>query len=117
MVQGRKMNWEDIEKAAMEILNLRPDGWTKPHLHDLAKLFEEGGEVAECMVKSKKTKEDLGDELSDVLTVIAVIAIRNNIDMRDAHRRKQAERVQKLVNRFHNGVYPEPKINVGGNND
>lgn len=111
------MNWEDIEKAAMEILNLRPDGWDKPKLHDLAKLCEEAGEVAECMVKTSKTKEDLGDELSDVLTVIAVIAIRNNIDMRDAHPRKQAERVQKLVNRFHGGNYPVPKINYGGDND
>lgn len=111
------MNWEEIEIAAIEILNLRPDGWDKPKLHDLAKLFEEGGEVAECMVKTKKTKEDLGDELSDVLTVVAVIAIRNGIDMQTAHPRKQAERVQKLVNRFHNGVYPEPKTNVGGGND
>ncbi len=111
------MNWEAVEAMAMEILNLRPDGWDKPLLHDLAKLCEEAGEVAECMVKTKKTKEDLGDELSDVLTVIAVIALRNNIDMRDAHPRKQAERVKKLVKRFHDGVYPEPKVNYGGGND
>lgn len=110
------MNWEDIEIAAIEILNLRPDGWDKPKLHDLAKLFEEGGEVAECMVKTSKTKEDLGDELSDVLTVIAVIAIRNGIDMQIAHPSKQRERVQKLVNRFYGGVYPIPEINVGGDN-
>ncbi len=111
------MNWEDIEIAAIEILNLRPDGWDKPKLHDLAKLCEEAGEVAECMVKTKKTKEDLGDELSDLLTVIAVIAIRNGIDMQVAHPSKQRERVQKLVNRFHGGVYPAEKIRYGGEGD
>jgi len=102
-----QMNWKEIEKAACEVLNLRPDGWTKHLLYDVAKLLEEGGEVAECMVKSSKTKEDLGDELSDVLVVIAIIAIRNGIDMEKAFPNKQAERVRKLVNRFHNGVYPK----------
>jgi NTP pyrophosphatase (non-canonical NTP hydrolase) len=100
------MKWKEIEKSAKEILDLRPDGWTTPLLFDLAKLCEESGEVAECMVKSSKTKEDLGDELSDVLVVVAIIAIRNGIDMEDAFSRKQTERVQKLVNRFHNGKYP-----------
>lgn len=111
------MDWEDIEVMAIEILNLRPDGWDKPKLHDLAKLCEEAGEVAECMVKSKKTKEDLGEELSDVLTVIAVIAIRNGINLSEAHPRKQSLRVQKLLDRFHDGVYPSEKINYGGGND
>lgn len=111
------MNWEEIEEMATEILNLRPDGWTKPLLHDLAKLCEESGEVAECMVKSSKTKEDLGDELSDVLTVVAVIALRNGIDMKMAHYCKQGQRVKKLLDRFHDGVYPSREPEPGGGND
>ncbi len=110
-------DWDEIEEMAKEILNLRPDGWTKPMLHDLAKLCEESGEVAECMVKSSKTLDDLGEELSDVLTVVAVIALRHGIDMRQAHPRKQAMRVQKLLDRFHAGIYPTREPEPGGGND
>ena len=72
----------------------------------MVKLAEETGEVAECMVKSRKTKEDLGDELSDVIAVCGVIALRQGIDLNKAHPKKQAQRVHKLLKRFHNGVYP-----------
>jgi len=103
------MNFDDLTQAAKEILDLRPDGWTKSPLHDLAKLTEEVGEVAECMVKSFKTKEDLGEELSDVMVVIGVIALRAGIDLNDAFPKKQTKRVQKLLNRFHGGSYPQAK--------
>ncbi len=100
------MNFDDLMEDAKELLDLRPDGWDKTILHDLAKLTEETGEVAECLVKSHKTKEDLGDELSDVIVVCGVIALRKGIDLNDAHPRKQAQRVEKILKRFHNGVYP-----------
>lgn len=100
------MNFDELMRDARELLDLRPDGWTKSTLHDLGKLAEETGEVAECMVKSRKTKEDLGEELSDVIIVAATIALRAGIDLNDAHPKKHAKRVEKLVKRFHNGVHP-----------
>lgn len=100
------MTFDELTKDAIELLDLRPDGWTKSKFHDVMKLAEETGEVAECFTKSRKTLEDLGDELSDVMIVCAVIARRAGIDLSDACRKKQIKRVQKLVNRFHNGTYP-----------
>ena len=100
------MTFDELTLDAKELLDLRPDGWTKHLLHDLAKLAEETGEVAECMVKSAKTKEDLGEELSDVMAVAAVIALRAGIDLNDACPKKQVKRVQKLLDRFHDGNYP-----------
>jgi NTP pyrophosphatase (non-canonical NTP hydrolase) len=100
------MTFEDLKRDAKELLDLRPDGWTKHPLHDLGKLTEETGEVAECMVKSHKTKKDLGEELSDVIIVAATIALRAGIDLNDAHPKKQVTRVEKLLKRFHNGAYP-----------
>jgi phosphoribosyl-ATP pyrophosphohydrolase len=97
---------EDLIIDAKELLNLRPDGWIVNKLHDAVKLAEESGEVAECMTKSRKTIEDLGEELSDVMVVCAVIALRNGIDLTEACRKKQVKRVQKLVDRFHGGTYP-----------
>jgi NTP pyrophosphatase (non-canonical NTP hydrolase) len=100
------MTFDDLATYAKEVLDLRPDGWTKDPLFDLAKLVEEVGEVAECMVKSAKTKEDLGEELSDVIVVAAIIALRAGIDLNEAFPRKRKKGVQKLLDRFHNGVYP-----------
>ena len=100
------MNFDDLTQDAKELLDLRPDGWTQSLLHDLAKLTEEVGEVAECMVKSRKTKEDLGEELSDVMVVVGVIALRAGLDLNEVHPKKQKKRVKKLLNRFHNGLYP-----------
>ena len=101
-----KLTIDDVLKDAKELLDIRPDGWKKHPLHDLAKLAEETGEVAECMVKSHKTKEDLAEELSDVIVVVGVIALRAGINLNEAHPAKQAKRVQKLLKRFHKGVYP-----------
>lgn len=100
------MSFDDLIRDAKELLDLRPDGWTSSILHDMAKLAEETGEVAECLVKSRKTKEDLGEELSDVMVVVAAIALREGIDLNEACSRKQAKRVEKLLGRFHNGIYP-----------
>ncbi len=101
------MNFDDLTRDAKELCDLRPDGWTCDPLRDVVKLAEETGEVAECVVKSRKTKEDLGEELSDVMIVVAVIALRAGIDLNDVCPRKQVKRVRKLVKRFHNGIYPK----------
>jgi NTP pyrophosphatase (non-canonical NTP hydrolase) len=101
------MDLDDLTFDAGVLLDLRPDGWTKTPLHDMAKLAEEVGEVAECMVKSIKTKEDLSEELSDVLIVVAVIALRAGIDLNKACPAKQVARIQKLLDRFHNGKMPD----------
>ena len=100
------MNFDELLAQAREMLDLRPDGWTKNPLHDVAKLAEETGEVAECLVKSSKTVEDLGEELSDVMLVCAVLALRHGVNLSEACRKKQVKRVDKLLDRFHNGVYP-----------
>lgn len=101
-----KLTMQDLEQMAKELLDIRPDGWEKPILFDLSKLMEECGEVAECFNKSKKTKDDLADELADVLVVIFVLALKSGIDLDQAMRNKQIRRVSKLVMRFHNGIYP-----------
>lgn len=100
------MDFNDLKKHAKELLDLRPDGYTAHPFHSMVKLAEEVGEVAECMVKSHKTKQDLGEELSDVIIVIAVIALLNDIDLNKVCLRKQEKRIQKLVDKFHNGKYP-----------
>ncbi len=100
------MDFDELTVDAEELLNLRPDGWTKTILHDLGKLCEETGEVAECLVKSSKTKQDLGEELSDVMVVCAVIARKYDINLNEVCEDKQKKRVKKLVDRFHKGVYP-----------
>lgn len=100
------MNFDDLLRDSKELLDLRPDGWTCDPLRDVVKLAEETGEVAECMVKSRKTKDDLGEELSDVMVVVGVIALRAGIDLNEVCPKKQAKRVDKLVKRFHNGAYP-----------
>lgn len=100
------MDFDDLMRDAKEVLDLRPNGWTHSPLFDLAKLTEETGEVAECMVKSRKTKEDLGEELSDVLVVVGIIALRAGIDLNEAYPKKRVKSIKKLVNRFHNGDYP-----------
>ncbi len=99
-------NFDDLVRDAEEILNLRPDGWTRDRSFDMLKLAEETGEVAECFTKSRKTKEDLGEEISDVMIVCAVLARRAGLDLADICTRKQMKRVIKLVDRFHNGTYP-----------
>jgi NTP pyrophosphatase (non-canonical NTP hydrolase) len=106
------VTFDDLAACAKEVLDLRPDGWTKDPLFDLAKLTEEAGEVAQCMVKSSKTKEDLGEELSDVLVVVGMIALRAGIDLNEAFPKKRAKGVQKLLKRFHNGAYP-PHVKRG----
>lgn len=99
----------DLEEMSRELLDLTPDGWTRSIYFDLSKLTEEIGEVAECLNKSKKTKEDLGDELADVIGVVMVIALKSGIDMNEAIIKKQEKRVAKLLARFHDGKYPIKK--------
>src|SRR3990172_13037701 len=96
----------DLEQMSREMLDLRPDGWTKSIFCDLSKLTEEVGEVAECLNKSKKTKHDLGEELSDAIAVCFVIALKSGIDLNEAIQNKQIQRIAKLVMRFHEGVHP-----------
>ena len=100
------MNFDDLVEAAEEILDLRPDGWSCDNLFHVVKLAEETGEVAECVAKSRKTLEDLGEELSDVMVVVAIIAVRAGIDLNEAFPKKHVKSIKKLVDRFHNGIYP-----------
>ena len=100
------MNFDDVRLDAKEVFDLRPDGWTKDILFDMVKLAEEVGEVAECIAKSAKTKEDLGEELSDVIVVVGMIALKAGIDLNEAYPKKRVKGVQKLLDRFHSGTYP-----------
>ena len=90
------MTFNDLTADAKEILDFFSDGWDRDLLFDMAKLAEEVGEVAECMAKSIKTKEDLGEELSDVMVVVAIIALKAGIDLNDACRNKQKKRMRKF---------------------
>lgn len=100
------MNFDEVQFDAKEILDLHPGGWVRDPLFDMVKLTEEVGEVAECLTKPAKTKEDLGEELSDVIVCVGVIALRSGIDLNKACPDKQAKRVKKLLRLFHKGSYP-----------
>jgi len=97
----------DLMLMAEDLLDLTLNGWQRDILFDLGKLTEECGEVAECLTKSAKTKEDLAEELSDVMIVCAVIAVKAGIDLNKANLMKQSKRIDKLVQRFHEGMLPE----------
>lgn len=91
------MRVKDLLGQSEEILDLTLDGWERTIHFDLSKLAEEVGEVAECLNKSKKTDVDLGEELSDVIAVVGVIALKRNIDLEQAIISKQEKRVEKLL--------------------
>lgn len=93
------MDINDLTKHATKLLNLTTDGWERSIYFDLSKLTEETGEVAECLNKSKFTDEDLGDELADVMTVVAVIALKRDIDLNKALSRKHKKQIQKIIKR------------------
>ncbi len=100
------MDINDLLEQATEILDLMPDGWTRDIHRDMSKLSEECGEVSECLTKSSKTKEDLGDELADVALCIAIIALKTDIDLDAAILKKNKGRIPRILKRFHGGVYP-----------
>jgi NTP pyrophosphatase (non-canonical NTP hydrolase) len=96
-----------LENMAADLLDLTDNGWDRTIYYDLSKLAEEVGEVAETLNKSKFTDEDTGEELSDVILVCLVIALKKKIDLNKAIISKQGKRLRKLLNRHHNGVWPE----------
>lgn len=100
------MRVKDLLDQSEEILDLTPDGWDRTIHFDLSKLAEEVGEVAECLNKSKKTDKDLAEELSDVIAVVGVIALKKNINLEQAIVSKQEKRVEKLLKRHHSGRLP-----------
>lgn len=100
---------------AKDILDLTPDGWERSIYFDLSKLTEECGEVAEALNKTRKSDEDLANELADVLVVCAIIALKKNIDLNQASTDKQIKNISKLLHRFHDGLYPEgfsPRVKI-----
>jgi NTP pyrophosphatase (non-canonical NTP hydrolase) len=88
-------------KHAAKLLDLTPDGWDRTIYFDQSKLSEECGEVAQCLNKSKFTDEDLADELADVITVAAIIALKRDIDLDKAMLNKGDKQIKKLLKRFH----------------
>ena len=100
---------------AKDLLDLTPGGRDRSIYFDVSKLLEECGEVAETLNKSKKTDQDLAEELSDVMLVCAIIAHKKGIDLNQANIDKHAKRVTKVLNRFHDGLYPaglSPRIKI-----
>lgn len=104
-----ELDIHDLEEMSRELLDLTPDGWNRSIYFDLSKLAEEVGETAECLNKTKKTKEELGHELADVIGVVMIIALKTGIDMNEVIPIKQEKRVAKLLNRFHDGKHPLKK--------
>jgi NTP pyrophosphatase (non-canonical NTP hydrolase) len=97
------MDIDELTVHAAKLLDLTDNGWERSIYFDLSKLTEECGEVAECLNKSKFSDEDLADELSDVITVVAIIALKKNINLEKALLRKQGLQIQKLIARFNGG--------------
>ena len=95
-----------LENMASDLLDLTDDGWNRTIYFDISKLMEECGEAAECLNKSAKTDEDLAEELSDIILVVSIIALKRKIDLNKAIINKQEKRIKKLLKRFHKGVWP-----------
>ncbi len=93
------MRIEDLMSHARRLLDLTDNGWERSIYFDASKLMEESGEVAECLNKTKKTDEDLADELADVITVITIIALKKNIDLNTALGNKHVKQINKLLAR------------------
>ena len=106
------MDIDTLLKQAAELLDLTDDGWNRSIYFDVSKLMEECGEAAECLNKTRKTDDDLADELSDIMIVVAVIALKKNIDLDKALVSKQEKRIKKLLRRRslrHSGKTPALK--------
>lgn len=101
------LKFSQLMDMAEDLLDLTDNGWSRTIYFDQSKLAEEVGEVAECLNKSSKTDEDLAEELSDVVAVCCVIALKKGIDLNTACLKKQKKRIDKLVQRFHEGMFPE----------
>lgn len=102
-----KITSEVLENMSKDLLDLTKDGWERVIYFDSSKLGEECGEVAECINKSSKTNEDLAEELSDVISVCYVIALKRGINLEEAIPKKQAKRIAKLLRKYHGGALPE----------
>jgi len=102
------MDIKILTKQAEELLDLTENGWVRDIHFDMSKLAEECGEVAESLNKSRKTNEDLAEELADVMVVIAIIALKKDIDLEKAIINKQVKRVDKLLKRFHDEKRTNP---------
>ncbi len=110
-----KLTLEDLMEMSEDLLDITLTGWERTIYYDGTKLAEECGEVAECLAKATKTDKDLGEELSDVIAVCCIIALKKNINLNQAIIDKQIKRITKLLNKHHNGLYPEgfsPRIKI-----
>jgi NTP pyrophosphatase (non-canonical NTP hydrolase) len=58
--------------------------------------------------KTAKTDEDLAGELADVMIVVAIIALKKDIDLDQALVSKHGKRVEKALARFHSGKRVDP---------
>jgi len=81
-------------------------------LTNMAILTEEVGEVARIMSRlhgeqsfkagSEKTKEDLGDELADVLWVVFAIANQTGINLEEKFNANMAKKTERDIERHKN---------------
>ncbi|MBI9084860.1 MAG: nucleotide pyrophosphohydrolase [Desulfobacterales bacterium] len=106
---------------ALEKLQRRIDGWVKTYgvryfseLTNLAVLVEEVGELARIMsrrfgdqsFKTGEGKDDLADELADVLFVLVCIANQTGVDLTDAVEKN----LEKKTRRDHHRHVNNPKL-------
>ena len=92
---------------AADLLDIVPDGWDRSVFRDTTKLGEETGEVCEAVIKTSKTKDDVAEELADVLNVCCTIAIRLDIDLKQAVIDKHKKRIKKRLDFYGDGELPE----------
>lgn len=92
----------EIEENVDRFLELIPDN-KRSILVDLAKLTEECGEVAEAIIKPRKTKEDIAEELCDVVFVCFVIARRLKLHLGDVYFEKRKRGLDKLRKQLNKG--------------
>jgi NTP pyrophosphatase (non-canonical NTP hydrolase) len=99
-----------------DLLDLVPDGWKRDVFRDVAKLAEETGEVAQAVIKNTSyTDADIAEELSDVIAVCCVIALRKGIDLEQACVDKHKKRIEKRINWSFGGERPadwKPRIKI-----
>lgn len=102
----------DIKNAQIVV-----DNWIKTHgvryfneLTNMAQLTEEVGEVARIIArrygeqseKESDKDKDLGEELADVLFVVACLANQTGVDLQEAFNKRMDKKAKRDHDRHHN---------------
>ncbi len=100
------LSFKEMLEMTSQVYSLIPDGNSRSIYFDISKLAEECGEVAQAFNKSKYTKKDKAEELSDVIGCCIRLAEREGIDLEKAFVKKHNKRRKRFIEKWHGGIDP-----------